>query len=236
MRGLLIMAMFLASFADAAWNDYKTVRELRLEAGGIDNFEIDAGAGSMDVKGVVGLEEIEIVATLVVPKSDEDTAMEFIEKKLRLSLDRSGDRARLVSHFKQGVFSSGSAARIDLEITVPRGMSIDIDDGAGSIELVDLGGDVSIDDGSGSITVAGVARLSIDDGSGSIDVSSAAGDVSIVDGSGSIEVSSVAGSVTIDDGSGSIKVRDVEQDLIIVDDGSGGLSYADVRGTVKEDS
>ncbi|MGB5257095.1 MAG: hypothetical protein WBN44_07560 [Woeseiaceae bacterium] len=236
MRGLVIMAMFLASFADAAWNDYKTVRELRLDASGIESFEIDAGAGKMGVKGVVGLEAIEVVATILVPESDEDDAMELVEKKLRLSLHRAGDRARLVSHFKPGVFGSESAARIDLEIMVPSGLAIEIDDGSGSIELVDLGGDVSIEDGSGSITVAGVVGLSIDDGSGSIDVSSAAGDVSIVDGSGSIKVRSVAGSVTIDDGSGSIKVNDVAQDLIIVDDGSGGFSYADVRGSVKDDS
>lgn len=236
MRGFIVIAMFVASFADAAWNDYTTVRELKLDADGIESLQIDAGAGSMEVKGVSGLDKLVVVATVVVPDSDEDDATRLIDRKMRLSLDRKGDRARLDAFFDNGLLGMSSNARIDLEISVPAGTAVEIDDGSGSIDVAGVAADVSIDDGSGSIEVRGVANVSIDDGSGSIDVSSAAGDVSIVDGSGGIEVRSVTGSVTIDDGSGSIKVSDVEQDLTIVDDGSGGFSYTDVRGTVKEDS
>ena len=236
MRSFIVMAMFLASFADAAWNDYTSIRELKLDTDGIETFVINAGAGSMDIKGVDGLDKLVVIATVVVPESDEDDAMRFIDKKMRLSLQKKGNRARLVSDFEDGFFGRDWSARIDLEINVPTGMAIEIDDGSGSIDIDDVAADVSIDDGSGSIDVQGVANLSIDDGSGSINVSAASGDVSIIDGSGSIEVRSVTGSVTIDDGSGGIRVSDVEQDLIIVDDGSGGFSYSDVRGTVKEDS
>lgn len=236
MRGIIVIAMFVASFADAAWNEYTTVRELNLDASGIENIEIDAGAGSMEVNGVVGHKQVEVVATIVVADSNDDDAFELIEKKMRLSLERSGNRAILVSDFDQGLLDWGSGARIDLVVTVPSGVAVAIDDGSGSIDVVDSGGAVSIDDGSGSITVRGVASLKIDDGSGSIDVFSVAGDVAIVDGSGSIRIRSVAGSVTIDDGSGSINVIDVEQDLLIIDDGSGGFSYADIRGTVTDDS
>ncbi|MGI9236959.1 MAG: hypothetical protein ACR2QZ_06155 [Woeseiaceae bacterium] len=175
-------------------------------------------------------------ATVIVPESDEEDALKVIDKKMRLSLDRKGDRAKLDAFFEDGFFGRGSSARIDLKISVPAGMALEIDDGSGSIELRDIAADVSIDDGSGSIQVHGVASLSIDDGSGSIDITSAAGDVAIVDGSGSIKVRSVGGSVSIDDGSGSITVSDVESDLIIVDDGSGGVDHSDIRGSVREDS
>ncbi|MGI9236958.1 MAG: hypothetical protein ACR2QZ_06150 [Woeseiaceae bacterium] len=57
MRSFIVMAMFVASFADAAWNDYTSVRELKLDANGIQSFQIDAGAGSMEIKGVSGLTE-----------------------------------------------------------------------------------------------------------------------------------------------------------------------------------
>lgn len=236
MRSFIVMAMFLASFADAAWNDYSSVRELKLEAGGIEQFQIDAGAGSMEIKGVSGLDRIVVSATVVVPESDEEDALEIIDKKMRLSLDRKGDRAKLDAFFEDGFFGNGSSARIDLKINMPAGMAVEIDDGSGSIELHDIAADVSIDDGSGSIEVVGVASLSIDDGSGSIDVTAAAGDVAIVDGSGSIKVRSVGGSVTIDDGSGSINVSDVDRDLILVDDGSGGFDHSDIRGRVRDDS
>lgn len=236
MRSLIVIAMFAASFADAAWNDYTTVRELKLDADAIEVFEIDAGAGSMEVRGVSGLEKIVVTATVIVAESDEEEAVKLIDKKMRLSLDRAGDRAKLISTFDDGMFGRGSNARIDLKISVPAGTAVEIDDGSGSIELIGTAADVSVDDGSGSIDAQGVANISIDDGSGSIDIAGVTGDVSIVDGSGSISVRSVAGSVTIDDGSGSIKVNDVEQDLIVVDDGSGGFSYSDVRGTVRDDS
>ena len=58
MRSFIVMAMFLCSFANAAWRDYTEVQELKLDADGIDELEIDAGAGSMEVKGVAGLESI----------------------------------------------------------------------------------------------------------------------------------------------------------------------------------
>lgn len=236
MRGFIVMAMFLASFANAAWTDYSAVRELKLDAKGIDHLEIDAGAGSMHVKGLAGLDSIIVTATVVVPDTDEDDAIKVIEKKMKLSLDKKGDRAQLDSWFEHGFFGKWSGARIDLEISVPAGMAVSIDDGSGPIEVIDIDAEVSIEDGSGSIDLANVASVTIDDGSGSIDVSNVAGDVSIIDGSGNINVRSVKGSVTIDDGSGGINVSDVEKDLIIVDDGSGGFSFSDVRGTVEQET
>ena len=232
MRSFIVMAMFVATLAQAGFSDYEEVRDMDIDAKGISQLSIKAGAGSMDVTGVDGQKIISVKATIIVPDADEDEAQKVIAKKMSLSLQRKGSEARLNSWFDQGFMSFGSNAYIVLDVKVPMGMAVNIDDGSGSIDVVDVGGDVTIDDGSGSIDVSNVASLKIDDGSGSIDVSNAAGDVSIVDGSGSITVKHVMGSVTIDDGSGSIKVSDVENDLIIVDDGSGSLSFSDIRGTV----
>ena len=236
MRSFIVMAMFLASFAHAAWNEYTEVRELKLDAGGLDDLTIDAGSGSMDINGVAGLDSIVVTATVIVPDADDDDAIEFIEKKMKLALGKNGEQAMLTSGFDQGWFNGGSNARIDLAISMPTGIDVTIDDGSGSIDIRNLAAGVSIDDGSGSIELHNVASVDIDDGSGSIKISKAAGDVTIIDGSGSIKVGSVDGSVSIDDGSGSIDVSDVEKDLIIVDDGSGGFDYSDVRGHVDHDS
>jgi hypothetical protein len=236
MKGFVVMAMFLASFAHAAWNNYTEVRDLELDAADVEQIDIDAGAGSMSVKGVDGLNKILVKATIEVPDADEDEAIKFIDKKMRLTLDKRGARAQLQAFFEQGFFGGSKGAGIDLEVSVPLGMAVHIDDGSGSIEVADVASDVTIDDGSGSIDVRGAASLFIDDGSGSIDVKMIGGDVSITDGSGGIKVHEVAGSVTIDDGSGSISVSDVEQDLIIVEDGSGGVSISNVGGTVEQDS
>ncbi len=236
MRSFIVMAMFIASIANADWKDYSETKELSIDAGGIEQLRIEAGAGSLDVKGVAGLDDIAVTATIVVKGADEEEARSLIDKRMTLTLDAEGDRAQLMSIMKDGFLGIGPNARIDLEVRVPAGTAIDIRDSSGSIDLYDVEADVKIDDGSGSIDVHNVAGVTIDDGSGSIDVSDAAGDVSIVDGSGSISVQSVQGSVTIDDGSGGIKVSDVEKDLVIVDDGSGGVKYSDVRGVVDQQS
>ncbi len=236
MRSLIVIAMFTVSLAHAGWSDYEEVRDLSLDAAGISQLTINAGAGSMDVTGVKGLDKISVKATIVVPDEDEDDAVRVIEKRIRLSLEKNAGDANLDAWFESGLMSFGSSPYIALEVSVPQGMAVNIDDGSGSIDIVDLAGDLTIDDGSGSIDIKNVAHVRIDDGSGSIDLVSATGDVSIVDGSGSISVKHVQGSVTIDDGSGSIDVSDIDSDLIIVDDGSGSLRFSDIRGTVDADT
>ena len=237
MRSFIVMAMFVASLTHAAMNDYTETRYLELDASDIEVLSIEAGAGSMDIQGVAEARKITVKAVIEVPDADADEAMKIIENKMQLSLDQDSSVARLNARFKDGFMGFGSSsARIDIEVHLPQGMAVIIDDGSGSIDVADLEADISIDDGSGSIDVSNVAHVKIDDGSGSIDVSRANGDVSIIDGSGSINVRGVQGSVSIDDGSGSIKVGDVEEDLIIIDDGSGSLSYSDIRGTVEQDT
>jgi hypothetical protein len=236
MRSFIVIAMFAAGIAQADWSNYEEVRNLDLDVDGISELSIEAGAGSMDVTGVRGLDKISVKATVVVPDADEEDALKVIEKNMTLSLEQKGSEAQLNAWFDNGSMGFGSDAHIVLEVSVPQGLSVHIDDGSGSIDVIDVLGDVTIDDGSGSIDVDNVANLKIDDGSGSIDVDNASGDVSIVDGSGSISVDHVKGSVTIDDGSGSIKVSDVENDVIIVDDGSGSLTITDVRGNVDQET
>jgi hypothetical protein len=236
MRSFIVIAMFAASLAQADWADYEEIRNMDLDADGISQLSIKAGAGSMDVTGVSGLDKISVKATIVVPDADEDDALKVIEKKMTFTLDQKGSEGQLNAWFDGSFMGFGNNAHIVLEVSVPQGLSVNIDDGSGSIDVIDVAGDVTIDDGSGSIDVDNVANLKIDDGSGSIDVDNASGDVSIIDGSGSISVNHVAGSVTIDDGSGSIKISDVENVVIIVDDGCGSLKITIVRGCVDQET
>ncbi len=236
MRGFIFMTMFFSGFASAGWSDYEEVRNLTLDAGGIQKLSIVAGPGSMDVRGVAGLDRIEVEATIVVQNEDDADAEEYIAKSMTLTLQQDGNTASLEAQFDTRLFSSRGDAHIVLDVRVPKGLHVDIEDSSGSIDVADLESDVSIDDGAGSIVVRGVSNLKVDDGSGSIRVADVSGDVSIIDGSGSIKVRHVGGSVSIDDGSGSITVSDVESDLVILDDGSGGLSVSDIRGQIDQET
>jgi hypothetical protein len=232
MRSLIVIGMFAATLTHAAWNGYTEERELGLDTEGVTRLGIDAGAGKLVVRGVDEDGRITVKATINLPGVDDEDAQEHIEKYLRLTLEKVRDEARLIADYKQQLRAWGDSPSVDLDVRMPRGIALSVDDGSGSIDISGLDSSVAIDDGSGSIRVDQVGSLVIDDGSGSITVTGVAGDVDIEDGSGSIDVKHVGGGVRIDDGSGGIDVADVEADLVIEDDGSGGLKASDVRGEV----
>ena len=235
------LILTIAAFAvpGLAWADYEEIRELSLDTRGIDSLEIEAGAGSLDVVGTPDGTEITVLAVIEIDTNDDDDARETIEEKMVLVLEQDSDTATLKAYFEDGGWNwgRGDSPRISLEVQMPEGMHLNVDDGSGSVEIENVRGDVVMDDGSGSLSLKDVGgEVRIEDGSGSITVSGVGGDLWINDGSGGIKVDGVAGSVTVDDGSGSIDVSDVEEDLIIVDDGSGGLSFSNIGGRVEKDT
>ncbi len=238
MRSILIIGIFTASLANAAWSDeYQEVRDLNLDASGISALQIEAGAGSLEVVGVSGADEIVVTATIQVPEDDEEKARKEIKSHLVLSLEKKGDHAVLKGYFKDGFINFGDSPRVQLEVRVPTELGLNVEDGSGSIVVENVDGNIELEDGSGSILMKNVGgNVEIDDGSGSISVEGVRGDLFIGDGSGSIKVRDVSGSVTVDDGSGSINVSDVEQDLIIEDDGSGSLNFSNIGGRVEKES
>ncbi|MCH8135936.1 MAG: hypothetical protein IIB77_08170, partial [Proteobacteria bacterium] len=88
MRGFIVMAMFSASLVHASWSDYEEVRKLEVDASGVSEFVIDAGAGSMTVNGDAGAKSIEVTATIQVNTGDEEKARKAIAKRLTLTLDQ----------------------------------------------------------------------------------------------------------------------------------------------------
>ncbi|MGI9199886.1 MAG: hypothetical protein ACR2QL_02415 [Woeseiaceae bacterium] len=235
MRSLVVMAMFASSLTYASWNGYTETRDLELPASGVDILEIDAGAGSILVTGVADSTDIVVRAIIRVPDDDEDDAQQLIAEDLVLKLEKKRSKAKLDAYFEHGSWSVSESAAVDLEVSIPQGLEIFVDDGSGSMIIENVQSAVEVDDGSGSIEISGATSVVVDDGSGPVRITNVSGDVEVEDGSGDIKVRAVGGTVTIDDGSGGIDVRDVEHDLDIVDDGSGSVHVADVRGTVTRD-
>jgi len=235
MRTFLILGMFTASLANAAWRDYEETRDLTLDAAGIDSVVIEAGAGSLEVRGNADANAISVTALIQVPEKEEK-ALKIIESDLVLTLERDGDSAVLNGYFESNGWGWGDSPSIRLEVEVPDRVSLEVDDSSGSIIIRDVSGEIDIEDGSGSLQMSNVGgNVRIEDGSGSVSVEGVGGDISIDDGSGSITVRDVRGSVVVDDGSGSIKVTDVGADLIIKEDGSGSLNFARIEGRVEKD-
>ena len=234
MRSLVVMAMFASSLTYAAWGGYTETRDLELPVDGVEVLEIDAGAGSILVSGVSDADMIVVNATIRV-SDDDDDARERIADDLVLKLEKKRSKAKLDAYFEQGSWNNSDSAAVDIEVTIPQGLEIFVDDGSGPMSIENVQSVVRVDDGSGSIEISGATSVAVDDGSGSVRIANVSGDVEVEDGSGDIKIRTVGGTVTIDDGSGGIDVRDVEQDLDIIDDGSGSVHIADIRGTVTRD-
>lgn len=212
---------------------FETVRETSMPAGGISQVNIQAGAGALHVEGQAGLDEIVVVGLLCA-------SQESYLDGLQIATERLGDGAMGIetqSPDRDGLGHGNETARIDLTVLVPLGMSVDIEDSSGDMDVIATG-DLRIDDSSGSIAVSEiVGSVRIDDSSGGLEVRGVSGDVAVEDGSGGIEIHDVAGSVTLRDGSGGIELSEIERSVLVEADGSGGIDVRGVGGdlTVERD-
>jgi len=232
LRIFLLGLIFLS--ANLAFS-YQDVRELSLPAEGIKKLEIRCGAGFLEVRGREDLQEIEVMAEIKVSGLREEKAQKLINEKVRLSLEKKGEKAVLLSKFHEpvSVFFSFREKLINLTVNVPKNMPLSIDDGSGWVRIENIAGEVEIDDGSGSIRIEDITgKVEIDDGSGEIQVEKIEGALEIDDGSGEIEMKSISGDVFIDDGSGDIEMKGILGSVSIVD-GSGSIYVEDVQGDVE---
>ena len=232
---LVLLGGFLTPAASADDN----CRESRdfseeLELDGIIEISVDAGAGKLIVIGERGLTTAQVEARACA--SDEDDL-----EDISLKMSKRGSTLAMRTKIPKAStnFMGSGYTRLDLEVRVPAGYpvknsdtsgsmivrgvaSVEIEDGSGSIQIMDVPGAVEItDDGSGSITVmnAGSVRIG-EDGSGSITATQIMNDVYVGrDGSGSISAKDVGGSFTVvSDSGGSIRHRNVAGIVEIDDD------------------
>lgn len=215
-------------------------RSVSTPSEGIDTVRIIAEAGSLDVGGRPGTNDIAAEGTACASTTGDLEELQF-------EVTTSGSEVVIEA-------KTPDNTRFDLRITVPDAVRVKIDDGSGNIEVRDVAG-VEITDGSGDVYVAGVSGdlVVTDDGSGDLDLRAVGGGVEVeadgsggimiadvegdvrigADGSGEIRITAVGGDVRIGaDGSGSISVTEVGGDFRVDDDGSGSISFDDVRGAV----
>jgi len=206
------------------WGDdctHTADRSARLDAAGATRVEIEAGAGSLTVRGQQGSGEL--VAEGTACAASEDTLEE-----IRLTAERRGDTLVVVTEFPNGI---RGPAQLDLEIDLPADLPVYVDDGSGPVEVHGVAS-LEIEDGSGSLHISDVAgEVTVDDGSGEIEIERVGGEIRLRDGSGPIHVLAAGSHVIVeDDGSGEIDVRGVDGNVIIEEDGSGSIAVRDVRG------
>ena len=228
---ILFLSFFNAcecSFAD----EILTSKRQSFNAAGVSNARFETGGGKLVIDGRLAGSTIEVVAEYRGRAGSQEEAQRIIDN-LKLTMEVRGSTFYLNTDQAHD-WGWKDHGYIDLTISLPAGLNLDIHDGAGSMSVSGIDGDVAIEDGSGDIEVDGAkGNLKIGDGSGSIRIENVAKNVQIHDGSGSIHVKHVGGDVWIEDGSGSIDVTDVAGRLEVPSGGSGSIHYSEVRGEVR---
>ena len=220
----------------AAKADQHKKQHLTLNAAGLATLQADLGAGSLSITGSDNIDKIHVEADIYT----------FEDSDYTLTLDSTSNKARLVaqSDSRNGnVWVIGNQSpRINLSITMPNDLLLDIEDRSGDIRIdgmtnhieindgsgdinIDGGTNITIEDGSGDIHIDGGQAINIEDGSGDLHLANALGDIDIDDGSGDLTLKNTHGEIYVKDGSGSLKIKHAKGN-ITVDDGSGDLSVA----------
>ncbi|MCC2618212.1 hypothetical protein LJ739_18290 [Aestuariibacter halophilus] len=203
-------------------------RNLELNSADINELYIDAGRGELRVKGVDGLEDIQVDVKLGGREFDE-----LEPGDIELSLTQRGDKALLVAKFHRRM--GNADVYMDVDVKLPSRLMLEVDDGAGNTVISDIKNTVRVDDGSGDLEIHTITgALYVDDGSGDLKITTVTGNVNIDDGSGALALYTVTGNVEIDDGSGNIEVRTVTGD-VEVEDGSGNIELVTINGDVVVD-
>lgn len=210
-------------------NAQSTEHTLSLQLGQLTELLIDAGAGDLQVIGNDS-QQINVEAKIF--------GHDIRPQDYRLSLDEQNGKAVIYAHITSDFDDN---ARIDLVVSVPASMKLEVRDRSGDIEiqaisggltitdrsgaikLSNIKGATTIDDSSGDILIDGLrGPLKIDDRSGDIVLKRIEGDGRIVDRSGDILVKHLSGNLTIEDSSGDVNVKAVSG-VVSVDDSSGSI-------------
>jgi DUF4097 and DUF4098 domain-containing protein YvlB len=203
----------------------KQTQQLSLPSNNLEYLTILSGAGSLDIQGSNTATNISVDAIIYTADIDDE---------YELTLEKSGTQAKLVAQNKSnnGIsFYSGQSPSINLVVTVPNTLNLDINDGSGDIVINEMQSNIDVKDGSGSLSINGAKNLNIDDGSGSIYVKNVVGDLALNDGSGSIDIDNVSGNVAIEDGSGGITIKHIKG-AVTVDDNSGDMLIEHIGSSV----
>lgn len=214
---------------------FEETREMSLSADAVSALEIDCGAGLLNVEGLENAAEISVIAEIHIVGVSDRKAQKIMADDLQLYLKKDGDKAVLKSAWddNNSFFSFfGSDVYVDLTVTLPMNMRLNVDDGSGDAVISNIHQPVKVDDGSGDLNIDRVfGDLKIDDGSGDTRLTDIVGNVTLDDGSGDIFVDKIKGNVAVDDGSGNVKIDGIVGDIYI-DDGSGDITIKTIAGNV----
>ena len=185
----------------ACENDPRVVDTMSdvLNAQGIQRLNL---ATTSENLAIVGTDDPEIAVSVELTTtrssiSKDDKARAMLHLELR---DDGGGQARSAVWFDHVI----NNYETDVAVFLPKALDLSLVDEWGAVHVENVGS-LELDDGAGDVEVVNVARdAAFIDGDGDLKIQGVGGNVDIDDGDGDIKVQDVTGVVTIQDGSGDI--------------------------------
>lgn len=227
-RYLLSLALLAAGSAQAWDCKFGKDIDLTLDLAGSEQLSVLAAAGDLAMTGQAGSSEARVRGKVCV--SEEEW---LDESGVVTEGGPNASIAVTLPDSDTGWSLMGSRyAWVDLDITVPAGLALDIRDSSGDVE-VNGTGPVTLQDSSGDIEISDVGGSTVlKDSSGDIKLWRIDGDVTVrQDSSGDIVGHEIQGSVLIEhDSSGDIRFEEVSGDFAVEHDSSGDIVADTVGG------
>jgi DUF4097 and DUF4098 domain-containing protein YvlB len=198
-------------FGVGAWQQQRI--EERLAVGASPRLEIDNFAGDVTVQAG-GDGEIHVEA---IKRGSPAMNLDRIQVEIT---EREGGVA--IRTKKANAFTNAS---VSLKITAPADTRLDLHTGAGSADVRGLSDYVKVDTGAGSVTLIDIGgEIDAHSGAGSIDLRNAEGTIVLDSGTGSLTLIDVRGEVDAHSDAGGIDMRGASG-TVSLDTGTGGIDY-----------
>ena len=237
---VLVSGCVISIASNSSSADVKLNKSLEISAEDLSKFVVETSTGDINIVGVAGQTVIKVEARIRTTKAQD---YEF-------SLTKKGTTARLVAGHESHNFSWTSAPYIDLEVTMPTTLALEVNQRSGDMSIKNIQQEVTVSDTSGDLRIQDIQGvLNVDDRSGDLNIKNIGSSIVVVDTSGDVLINDVTGNVTIDDRSGDINVYNVSGDvevsdrsgdinvrgaesLNIIDDASGDVSHSNIRSYI----
>ena len=220
-RYLLLLALLAAGSAQAWDCKFEKDIDVTLDLAGSAQLSVLAAAGDLAMTGQAGTNDARVRGKVCVSEEEWlDEAGVVTEGGPDASI-----AVTLPDSDSGWSFMGNRYAYVDLDITVPAGLALDIRDSSGDVEVRGTG-QVALQDSSGDITISDVGGSAVlKDSSGDIKLWRIDGDVTVrQDSSGDIVGHEIQGSVLIEhDSSGDIRFEQVRDDFVVERDSSGDI-------------
>jgi DUF4097 and DUF4098 domain-containing protein YvlB len=210
-----------------------TIETKSMPLTGVETLETRLGAADITVV-TKDVTQAEFIIKKTYRASEKDYG-EKLMRELVVTLEQRGSRLVLEREEKTNLnpdkFFNGFAS-LDITITLPARIALDILTGSGDLEIDDRTGPIEVKSGSGDIRVSNAGGgLDVKMGSGDVRVHSASGPVRVTAGSGDFFATDVRGDVVVATGSGEISLETLTGDGRF-STGSGDITVAASTGTV----